>query len=191
APRRGPVARPPGFVGGGAVGGAFGVGGPPPAPAGGSPPPVPPDPPAVQHSPPTNRTPGCDRPGSLTVALLPSLDRGRTGMTLNPCLPFADLLAAVADLVPEGGQEGRGKISAFTGGLRSLIKRIDEADTTLRCGYETDRLAIALYQDRAFRWSVGAVAVIRGRFRAILDVSICVLVNQLPFAVPLTVGPDR
>ena len=50
----------------------------------------------------------------------------------------------------------------------------------------TDRLAIAVYRQPGYLWSVGVVAVIRGDVGAAFDVTVCTLLKQLPRAAPET-----
>jgi uncharacterized protein YraI len=56
---------------------------------------------------------------------------------------------------------------------------VDVASEIIECGYETDHLAVSLYQERQAPWSVGIVAVLRGGVDAVVETSACFLIKQI------------
>jgi hypothetical protein len=54
----------------------------------------------------------------------------------------------------------------------------------VECGYETDGLAIVVYQHADHPWSVGLVVVVRMSVDAVLDAGLCYLGKQLGLDVP-------
>lgn len=121
---------------------------------------------------------GCEQPGPLTRDLLPTFDPAETDTALNPCLRFADLLGAVTDLIPAGQSRVDNKV--FLNTVGTVVDRVATVAGVAECAYEQDRLAISLYADRAYRWSVGVVIVIRGDVEAALTGAACWLYEKLP-----------
>lgn len=57
-----------------------------------------------------------------------------------------------------------------------MASRVSIVASVVESGYETNRLAIALFQDQTNLWSVGLVAVVRGSFGAVIDTAVCYLI---------------
>jgi hypothetical protein len=135
-------------------------------------------------------TAGCADAGPRTRDFLPQFPAG-TRAVVNPCLGLGDL-GDVIDLIPAGD---RAKIGPFVKGIAGLARKVLTFDSLAECGYRTDRLALGLYQDRGTRWSVGVVAVTRGRVDAVKDTAKCFLLDQVPFlpgaASPVSSGPAQ
>ncbi|GEM_PF-2895045 len=118
----------------------------------------------------------CRQAGPLTRDLLPTFGAAETTTKQNPCFGFADLVSQATGLIPVGD---RSSVDDFIRGVDTLVKRVAALADVVQCGYETDRLAIAIYQNHATLWSVGVVAVVRGDLGAALDTSVCFLRKQL------------
>lgn len=125
----------------------------------------------------------CPAPGPKTSRLLPQFDEAETRSQVrvlkDPCLGFVGLLDQVLGLIPEAE---RSTVDRFTTRLKGFVGKVAKADDIAECGYETDRLAIAIYQDTTYLWSVGVVAVIRGN--ALVDVAACFLLKQIQAPFP-------
>ncbi|QYN37043.1 hypothetical protein K1T35_07245 [Pseudonocardia sp. DSM 110487] len=104
----------------------------------------------------------------------------------NPCIPLADLADAVLTFVPAGedpqsGQSvSRAQKAQFKSGLSDLAGRVIKANDVTKCGYETDHLAIAIYQHADYPWSVGVAAVVRGDIDAGIDIAACYIKGLVP-----------
>jgi hypothetical protein len=109
----------------------------------------------------------------LTGDLLPTLDH--VDMTVNPCLRFADLADYVVDFIPV---RERVRTRPFVQGVARLVGRIVIVNDAVSCAYETDRLAIAIYQDQRVLWSLAVVAIVRGRLDAFAETAICFLTRR-------------
>jgi hypothetical protein len=120
---------------------------------------------------------GCADAGPRTRDFLPQFTDG-TRTVVNPCLGLSDLTGVIVDLIPEGQ---RNTVEPFVAGIKGLVAKVLAINALAECGYRTDRLALGIYQDRGTRWSVGVVAVTRGRVDAVLEISKCYLLDQLPF----------
>ncbi len=123
----------------------------------------------------------CRQPGPLTKDLLPTFGADETKTVQNPCLGFVDLLSQVTDLIPTGE---RRLVTDFTEGVGEIAKKVAKIGDLVECGYEKDRLAIAIYQNHQTVWSIGVVAVVRGDLQAAVDTSLCYLRKQLPLSIP-------
>ena len=99
------------------------------------------------------------------ASLLPSPTKEIRIVLSNPCIPLTELAGAVLDFVPESDERVRIDKAAFGKSVKRLSGRVFVANDIAECAYQTDRLAIAIYQQPAYRWSVGVVAVIRGSHR--------------------------
>ncbi|GHJ49276.1 hypothetical protein Cs7R123_66180 [Catellatospora sp. TT07R-123] len=122
---------------------------------------------------------GCSVDQSRTQALLPKdgfeVWEEKHHVTVNPCLEFLDLVSTVLDLVPEAERKQVRRFDAFRSKLTTTVNRLNDLKDVIQCGYQTDRLAVGVYQGTKIKWSVGAVLVIRGDADAFLDVSGCYL----------------
>ncbi|MBV1855928.1 SH3 domain-containing protein [Catellatospora tritici] len=124
-------------------------------------------------------TKGCSVDDSRTRQLLPKdgfeIWAEKHKATVNPCLEFLDLASTVLGLVPEAERAKAKRFDAFRSKLTTTVDRLNDLKDAIQCGYQTDRLAVGIYQGTKIRWSVGAVLVIRGDADAFLDVSACYL----------------
>ena len=116
----------------------------------------------------------CRTAGPLTKEFLPTFGSDTTTRQ-NPCLAFVDLLGQVNGLIPA---TERAALELF----RDKLAAVATAADVIECGYEKDRLAIAIYQNKTTLWSIGVVAVVRGDVGAVVSVAICALAKQT--AVP-------
>jgi hypothetical protein len=132
---------------------------------------------------------GCREAGPLTRDFLAQFPARGTRTITNPCLEFPELVEQVTGLVPSSD---RSKAAQLVTGLRDIAGRIGTIGDVAACGYETDRLALEIYQDRKFQWSIGVVAVIRGDVGALVDTAKCFLRKQLPFDPrPQVIAPEE
>ncbi|GAA1416996.1 hypothetical protein [Catellatospora coxensis] len=120
--------------------------------------------------------PGCRQPGPITRDLLPTFGAEQTTTIHNPCLQFVGLIANVRTVIPA---EQLQRVDEFSRGLGTLVDRVAKVADAVECGYETDRLAIAIYQNNEFRYSVGVVAVVSGNLQALVEGAACYLSKQL------------
>jgi hypothetical protein len=127
---------------------------------------------------------GCPKPDGTTGDLLPSFSAREVSATLNPCLAFVDTVSAVTEKIPDDEES---KVGVFLGRLKGFVDAVKKANEITKCAYETDRLAIGVYQSTALKWSVGVVAVVRGDIDAIAETSACYLIKQLSFLL----SPDN
>jgi hypothetical protein len=109
--------------------------------------------------------PGCDNASGKAGAVLPKMnpatyEKAKT----NPCIPMTDLVSTVTDLLPEaaGKEPFVRRVSRFAGEVAAI-------QDAVACGYETDRLAIAIYQQKEYLWSASVVVVVRGRVDELAD----------------------
>jgi hypothetical protein len=121
---------------------------------------------------------GCVDAGPRTRDFLPQFP-GDVRTIVNPCLGLSDLTGVIIDLIPDAQ---RNTVRPFIAGIKGLVDKVLAINALAECGYRTDRLALGIYQDRATPWSVGVVAVTRGRVDAVLETSKCFLLDQIPFA---------
>jgi hypothetical protein len=114
--------------------------------------------------------PRCDQATGRMGHWLPAFDRKQpheatiVPVSVNPCLPFGDLIGKVDDLVPGTGEgakdEARSAFRAFTGDVKRLAGYYVSADQALRCLYQEDELAIGIYRHTDHVSSVGVVIAI-------------------------------
>jgi hypothetical protein len=121
---------------------------------------------------------GCGQPGPQVGQWLPAFDSSfetEAGIQQleNPCLPLADLAGVVSDVFPE--REDRETRAKFLSELGRMADRFLTAVDLVECGYETDRLAVGVYQHQSHPWSVGVVVVVRGNVGLVEDVALCYL----------------
>ena len=134
---------------------------------------------------------GCGEAGPKVAALLPAMGSDFRNVTTNPCVPFGGLLGAVSDLIPAAERETEAA-QRFLGKLGNVTGQIAAVNDAVTCGYETDRLGIAVYQQVGYGWSVGVVAVLRGHFDALVEGATCWLRQQFglsPRSAPATGAP--
>jgi hypothetical protein len=120
----------------------------------------------------------CPPAGKLTGSVLPSLDAHAYTTVENPCLAYVGLADQVLGMIP-ASHPGR-DIDEFVDSLGRFTNRLSQVNDVAECGYETDRLAVRIYQSKKNRWAVGVVAVIRGRLGAVADTAVCFLLKQIP-----------
>jgi hypothetical protein len=65
------------------------------------------------------------------------------------------------------------RISDAAGWVSAASGRVLAANDAVSCAYETDSLAIRIYQQKDHAWSVGVVAVIRGSIDSAVAVTVC------------------
>jgi hypothetical protein len=63
-----------------------------------------------------------------------------------------------------------------------VADRFSRYSDAIQCGYETDGLAIVIYQHADHPWSLGLVIVVRAS--AVLDAALCYLGKQVGVDVP-------
>jgi hypothetical protein len=122
--------------------------------------------------------------------LLPGFDAAPYAVVsdLNPCLPAVALASDVVGKLSEADREKAG--SDFLGRLDTFTKRLDALSGVQECAYQTDRLALGVYHDADYPWSMGMVAVVRGGVGAVVDTATCYLLKQIiPFAPAEGIAP--
>ena len=125
----------------------------------------------------------CAQAGALTGAVLPSLERGAF-VVEDPRRTLVELVDQVVGLIPaHPGID----VDEFVGADR-CADRLSQLNDVVECGYETDRLAVRIFQSRQDGWAVGVAAVIRGRLGAVADVAACFLLKQIPLFGLITPG---
>jgi hypothetical protein len=131
-------------------------------------------------------TPGCAQPGPKVGHWLPVLDSSNERQATiatqeNPCLPFSELLGIIDDVIPEGEvpEPAAGSVSDFRRNVGEVARRFLGYSDAVECGYETDGLAIVVYQHADNPWSVGLVVVVRVSADAVLDAGLCYLGRQI------------
>ncbi len=127
----------------------------------------------------TTPEPGCLVAEGKAASLLPSPTEEIRIVLSNPCIPLTELAGAVLDFVPESDERVTIDKAAFGKSVKRLSGRVFVANDIAECAYQTDRLAIAIYQQPAYRWSVGVVAVIRGHIGATAEVAACYITSQV------------
>ncbi|MFC4015274.1 hypothetical protein ACFOY2_49240 [Nonomuraea purpurea] len=145
------------------------------------------DPPSTEQPPqtqPKNPPPAkkgfCPEAGPITRSLLPSPE-GVARIATNPCLGVNDFLGLVLDGIPEKEMAGKEELRKFRSGLTTFAKQVVLVADAVDCAYENDHLAVSVYQDPRFGWSLGVVAVVRGDVEALAEDAICLLTKQVPF----------
>lgn len=133
---------------------------------------------AVDAPTPAMNEAGCADAGPRTRDFLPQFPAAGTRTIVNPCLGLGDLAGSIAELIPPAQRD---TVKPFVAGVGSLVKKVLAINSLAECGYQTDRLALGIYQDRTNLWSVGVVAVTRGRVDAVVETSVCFLLDQIPF----------
>ncbi|KLL10173.1 hypothetical protein BL254_15555 [Protofrankia sp. BMG5.30] len=124
--------------------------------------------------------PVCPTPGRLTKSQLPKFPSADAVSVINqnPCVSIAGLADQMIGFIPRGRA---GEFAQFRGGLEQFIKRVNAANDVVDCAYETDHLAIEVYQHDDWHWSLGMVAVVRGDLDALVDGAACWLLKRVPF----------
>ncbi|MBO3747223.1 hypothetical protein J5X84_14185 [Streptosporangiaceae bacterium NEAU-GS5] len=135
----------------------------------------------------------CPAPGPITRSQLPALD-GAARIMENPCLSVAGMVDNVLGFVPDEMLEGEQEIKRFSRGLKTFVGRVTVVNDAVECAYKTDHLAVAVYQDPKYSWSLGMVAVVRGDVDALVHTAACLLEEQVPFLSDVSlrdVGPPH
>ncbi|MER6009046.1 hypothetical protein [Nonomuraea angiospora] len=122
----------------------------------------------------------CPAAGPITRSLLPSPE-GVERIATNPCLGVNGLIGMALDVIPEQKMADEAELRSFRQGLRTFATRVTAAADAVDCAYENDHLAVSIYQDPNYGWSVGLVAVVRGDLEAAAEEAICLLLKQVPF----------
>ncbi len=138
---------------------------------------------------------GCAQAGPLTSGELAGLSVEGYSIIDNPCIPAVGLIDQVLDLIPADPQQEEKvaqNVSLLRDNLGRFVNRLSQLDSVVSCAYTTDRLAVRVYHNTHAAWSVGAVAVIRGRVGAVADTVACYLISQIPLIGPFFqgVGPE-
>jgi hypothetical protein len=140
---------------------------------------------------PGTTTAGCHRAGPGTGHWLPVLDtsdehQANISTRENPCLPFSDLIGLINDVIPESKvpEYAVDHVSTFRRAAQGAVDKFLAVEDGVECGYETDSLAIVVYQHSDEPWSVGLVVVVRLSLDAAIDVAGCYLEKQLGFDAP-------
>lgn len=120
---------------------------------------------------------GCPAAGTRTGGLLPKLDDESYTSVENPCLAYVDLVSEVTQRIVPGQ---RPRVEPFLDNLGRFADRLGQVNDAVECAYQTDRLAVRIYQSRRDSWAVGVVAVVRGRLGAVADTTACFLIKQIP-----------
>ncbi|MGC5284762.1 hypothetical protein [Micromonospora sp. DT231] len=120
---------------------------------------------------------GCPPAGTRSGGLLPKLDEKNYTSIENPCLPHVDLVSEVTQRIVPGQ---RPRVGQFLDNVGRFADRLGQVNDAVQCAYETDRLAVRIYQSRRDSWAVGVVAVLRGRLGAVADTTACFLIKQIP-----------
>ncbi|MBE1582595.1 hypothetical protein ACFPOI_24975 [Nonomuraea angiospora] len=122
----------------------------------------------------------CPAAGPITRSLLPSPE-GVERVATNPCLGVNGLIGMALDVIPEQKMADEAELRTFRQGLRTFASRVTMAADAVDCAYENDHLAVSIYQDPQYDWSVGLVAVVRGDLEAAAEDAVCLLLKQVPF----------
>ncbi len=130
-----------------------------------------------------SKGPVCPTPGPITKSQLPDFPAADEVSLINqnPCVSIADLADQMVGFIPKGRSA---EFAKFRGGLEQFIKRVNAANDVVDCAYETDHLAIGVYQHDNTHWSLGMVAVVRGDLDALVDGAACWLLKRVPFPLP-------
>jgi hypothetical protein len=141
----------------------------------------------------------CRQPSAQTTSLLATLPDADYAATVNPCAAFLDVLGQLESAVPKASdpvgtsdygpsgegdpgqiRTGRTKFHKGLSVVKGRLGTVLAARDAVQCGYGNDRLALAFYRDRAWSWSVGLVAVVRGDIDAVTETAVCTLLRQIP-----------
>ncbi|GAA2777461.1 hypothetical protein [Crossiella cryophila] len=114
----------------------------------------------------------CNRTGPKIRSVLPTLTSKFHIAKANPCVPLIGLVDEVLGVVP---RSERAALAAFQDRLGRLVGAANTVNTVLTCAYQTDRLGIVLYQEKAQALSLGLVVAIRGKLDAAAEVAACYL----------------
>ncbi|MFK0256590.1 hypothetical protein [Streptomyces sp. NPDC090445] len=139
----------------------------------------------------SSKKPACPTPGPLTRSQLPGFPPADevSRINQNPCVPLARLADQILGFVPKSGNP---RYTSFRNGLGQFVGKLDAANDVAKCAYETDRLAVGVYQHKSTPWSIGMVAVVRKDLKGIVDVGACWLPKRLPFPPPTQgIAPDE
>lgn len=126
---------------------------------------------------------GCGQPGPLVKQWLPTFDHANAREATieqlkNPCPPLAGLFGLVNDVIPVS-DAANAQVDKFVKNVRGTADRFLTLVDLTKCAYETDRLAVGVYQHHDTRWSVGVVVVVRGHLGAVADVVACYVEGQI------------
>jgi hypothetical protein len=145
----------------------------------------------------------CRQPSAQLTGKLPTFPGSQYVTTTNPCLGFVDVLAKIDEYVPdpdaavpnsEISSQGtdaraveRARVKAgrakFHRGLAAVSRKANvlmKGKDAVQCAYATDNLAVAIYQERKHKWSVGLAAVVRSDADALTETAVCTLLRQIP-----------
>jgi hypothetical protein len=136
-------------------------------------------------------TAGCGQPGPQVGRWLPALESSKERQATittreNPCLPFGQLPGIINTVIPDEEVPDRAKsdVGDFRYHVADVADRFLAYSDAVECGYETDGLAIVIYQHADHPWSVGLVVVVRLSVDAAVDAGLCYLGKQLGFDAP-------
>jgi hypothetical protein len=135
---------------------------------------------AQPKNPPPAKKGFCPKAGLITRELLPSLE-GVERIATNPCLGVNGFLGLVLDAIPQEEMDAKRELRRFRTGLTSFAKQVVLVADAVDCAYENDHLAISVYQDPEYSWSLGVVAVVRGDVEALAEDAVCLLAKQVEF----------
>ncbi|MFI7135777.1 hypothetical protein ACIBQ1_59740 [Nonomuraea sp. NPDC050153] len=135
---------------------------------------------AQSKDPPPAKKGFCPEAGPITRSLLPSPE-GVERIATNPCLGVNGFLGLVLDAIPEQEMADKAELRKFRTGLTTFTKQVVLVADAVDCAYENDHLAVSVYQDPEYGWSLGVVAVVRGDVEALAEDAICLLAKQVPF----------
>ncbi|MFC4945566.1 hypothetical protein [Pseudonocardia sp. GCM10023141] len=143
--------------------------------------------PAVSTSVAKVTPPGCSAATGRAGSRLPTFDRAtaRTDIAVkaNPCFDPVGLAAEALGIVPPNW---RAKMPAYVDRIERIAGNLATINDVVKCGYENDRLAIGIYHQPKWVYSVGMVAVVRGTSGAAIDALQCYLESLLGFDAPPT-----
>ncbi|MGW0515903.1 hypothetical protein [Crossiella sp. NPDC003009] len=120
----------------------------------------------------TTTTGDCSRTGPKIRSVLPVLSAKFQIAKANPCVPLAGLVNEVLEVVP---RSQRAALAQFQDRVGRLVGAASHVNTVLTCAYQTDRVGIVLYQEKASPLSLGLVVAIRGKLDAAAEVAACFL----------------
>jgi hypothetical protein len=139
----------------------------------------------------TSTTAGCAQAGPKVGQWLPVLDSSNPRQATiqvreNPCLPFGDLVGLVDSVIPDGEVPDMAKsdVGLFRDRVRDAAGRFLALEDAVECGYETDGLAIVVYQHADHPWSIGLAVVVRLGVQEVIDAGLCYLGKQISFDEP-------
>lgn len=122
----------------------------------------------------------CPKAGPITRSLLPAPE-GVEQIATNPCLGINGFLGMVLDVIPEQDMASKKALQSFRTGVTVFAKQVVLVADAVECAYKNDHLAVAVFQDPEYAWSMGVVAVVRGDVEALAEDAICLLAEQVPF----------